>query len=258
VTVPMPIPDPAPAAAPRIIPGQSATFPSMRRILLLCLGLVILGAFLAVVHPEGRSALASGVAWLRDSGATGRAVAVALVVCGIPLGVPTVWFAALIGYLYGIGWGLALALPAVLAGALAAFGLSRWLLHAEVARLVATRRRWRAVHQAVADGGVRLVVLFRIAGPHNMLNLVFAATPLSVGAFAIGTAVGSLPSVALATLGGALAPDAAALWRAGQELGPAALILGIAGGAALLVAALLTWRATQTALARAEAHAAID
>ena len=222
-----------------------------RRILLLLLGLVILGAVLLVALPAGRAAMAGGVAWLRGGGPVGQLVAVGLVVAGIPLGLPTLWFAALIGYLYGAP-GILIALPAVLGGAVAAFALARWLMAGEVERLLARRRRWRAINLAVGEGGVKLVVLLRLAGPHNMLNLALAASPLSLGAFALGTAIGALPSVTLATVGGALAPDASSLWQAGAALGPAWIAILLAGGAALVAAVVITVRATRAAMLRAE------
>src|SRR5690606_20259774 len=224
-----------------------------RRILLLLLGLVIVGALVLVAVPQGRAALAAGVAWLRGSGALGRALAVAVVVAGIPLGLPTLWFAALIGYLFGPRIGLAVSLPAVVLGAVAAFSVGRWLLREEVARLVARRRRWRAVSHAVGEGGVKLVVLLRLAGPHNMLNLALSASPLPLTAFALGTAIGALPSVALATMGGALAPDPSALWQVRDALGGAGIAVALAGAAALLAAVWVTWRATRSAMERSEA-----
>lgn len=231
-----------------------------RRVSLVVLGLVVVGALVLVALPGGREAVGDAVGWLRASGASGRAVAVGLVLVGIPLGIPTLWFAALIGYLYGAA-GLAIALPAVVAGATLAFLVARFLLAEDVARLLARRRRFRAVAEGVGDGGARLVALLRLAGPHNLLNLVLAASPLTVGAFALGTAVGSVPSVALATLGGALAPDAAALWNARAALGSswmAAAAVAAAGAIALAAAFYVTWRATQRALQRLEVEVEVE
>src|SRR5262245_9281988 len=142
-----------------------------RRAMLALLGLVIVGAFVIVSVPAGRDALASGVTWLRAAGAAGQALAVAAVVVGIPLGIPTLWFAALLGYVYGLSGGLPTTLAAIFTGAMLAFALVRRLFRAEVERLIVRRGRWRAVVDAVGDGGIPMVALLRIAGPHNMLNL---------------------------------------------------------------------------------------
>ena len=223
-----------------------------RRFLLVALALLIAGALVLLALPGGRALLVDGVAWLRGAGAVGRAAAVCMAVVAIPLGVPTLWFCALIGYLYGLPVALALSLAAVFAGAVVAFSVARWLLRDEVRALVAGRPRWRAVVEAVGDEGVRLVVLLRLAGPHNLLNLVLAASTLRARDFALGTLIGSIPSVAIATAGGALAPDAGSLWQAGERLGWAWPVLLGFGVAALVAAIWVTVRATRRALARIE------
>jgi uncharacterized membrane protein YdjX (TVP38/TMEM64 family) len=220
-----------------------------RRVVLAALGLVVAAAAAMAALPQGRSLLAQGVALLGAAGAGGRAAGVALVVVGIPMGVPTLWLAALVGFLYGPALGLPVALVAVWLGAMAAFTLARWLLCEQVERLIARRRRWRAVVDSVGDGGIRLVVLLRLAGPHNVLNFALAASPITWRQFAAGTFIGSLPSVALAALGGALARDASSLWRARDQLGGAWLVLVVAGAGALILAVALMVRATRRALA---------
>jgi uncharacterized membrane protein YdjX (TVP38/TMEM64 family)/anti-sigma factor ChrR (cupin superfamily) len=220
-----------------------------RGVLLALLAMTLVAAFALVTSPAGRAMLGDAVAWLRAAGGAGRLVAVAAVVVGIPLCIPTLWLAALVGYLYGPAAGLPIAIAAVLAGAVLAFALGRTLVREPVRRMVARRRRWRAVVQAVGDGGVKLVVLLRLAGPHNLLNLALAASPLTVRQFAAGTLIGSLPSVALAALGGAVAGDAASLWRARGDLGAAWLVTLVAGAVALVLAVALMVRATRRALA---------
>lgn len=226
-----------------------------RRVLLIALGAVVVTAMVLLALPAGRAQLGDAVGWLRGAGALGRAAAIGMAMAGIPLGIPTLWFAALIGYLYGLPVALGLALAAVLAGSTAAFALDRWLLRDEVTKLVARRPRWRAVVHAVGDEGVRLVVLLRLAGPHNLLNVVLAASTLRARDFVLGTLIGSIPSVALATAGGALAPDAGSLWQARQQLGWAWVLLVVAGVAALATAIWMTVRATRRALARLEERA---
>src|SRR5690349_14308977 len=226
----------------------------LRRALLVALAVVVIGALVMVALPGGRAAMADGVAWLRAAGATGRAIAVAVVVLAIPLGAPTLWLAALVGYLFGVAAGWPIAIGAVLCGALAAFTVSRWLLRAEVERLVARRPRWRAVIDAVGDEGTRLIVLLRLAGPHNVLNVTLASAPVTTRQFALGTLIGMLPSVSLAALGGALAPDAASLWQARDRLGPAWIAVLVCGAIALVVAVVAMVRATRRALARSGAQ----
>jgi uncharacterized membrane protein YdjX (TVP38/TMEM64 family) len=221
-----------------------------RRALLVLLGLLLFGAMAMVFFPAGRALLGGGVAWLRDGGPTGQLVALAMVVVGIPLGLPTLWFAALLGYLFGVGAGVPLALVATLCGATMAFSVARWLMLDDIARLVARRERSRALVAAVGAGGVPLVVLIRLIGPHNLLNLSLAASPLPLAHFVLGTAIGGAPTVSLAAVGGALAPDAAALWQAREAVGLAWVPIVVLGLAGMIAAVVMVRRATAAALAR--------
>jgi uncharacterized membrane protein YdjX (TVP38/TMEM64 family) len=203
----------------------------IRRSLLVIVLTAIAGAMLMVALPAGRTILGDWVTWLRDAGALGKLVAMALVVFGIPFGLPVIWLAALIGYLYGMG-GLGISLPASLVGATLAFLLSRWLLAEDIKAMVAKRPKWRALADAVEYGGWRLVALLRLWAPHNILNLVLGASRVPTRAFVGGTAIGFLPTLGLATVGGALAPNAQELWRALEQLGPWSIVLvgvGVAG-----------------------------
>lgn len=224
--------------------------PTGRRLPVIAVIAVIVAVVAAAASPAGRGALTSAVAWMQGAGGLGSAVAIAAAVVGIPLGLPTLWFAALIGYLYGARVGPPIALAAMVAGSCVAFGLARLLFRAQVERFVAGRPRWRAVVLALGDGGPRLVVLLRLAGPHNILNLVLAASPLTPAQFAAGTLLGAIPSVALASLGGALVHDPSALWRAFEQLGAASIAVLAVGALALVLAAVVLVRATRRALAR--------
>lgn len=235
--------DPIPARyAPRFV---------RPRRLLLILFVLLLGVGLTTVSvPAGRAAIAEGVEWLQAAGTTGQLTALGLIAVGVPIGIPALFFGALLGYLYGIWVGLALALTAIPVAAIGTFAMSRWLFRDEVAALVERRPRWKALLKGVGHGGARVVILLRLAGPHNVLNLGLAATPLSFRSFAVGTFIGSVPSLTVATLGGALAPDAAALWRSRDTLAPATTALLVVGAVAFVLAVVLVRRAARRALDR--------
>ena len=221
-----------------------------RRLLLLVFVLLLGVGLTTVSVPAGRTALSEAVEWMRAAGPVGRAAALGLVAVGVPLGLPAIFLAALLGYLYGALVGLALSLTTIPLAATGTFALARLLFHDEVASLVERRPRWRSMLRGVGPGDTRVVILLRLAGPHNVLNLGLAATPLSARSFALGTAIGAAPSLALATIGGALAPDAAALWHDRASLAPASIALIVVGAAAFVIGVLLVRRAAKRALAR--------
>lgn len=221
-----------------------------RRLLLFAFILMLGAGMVTVSVPAGREALADGVEALRAAGAMGKLAAVGMVFVGVPLGAPAFFLAALLGYLYGIVAGLALSLTTIPLAATVTFLLARWLFREEVAALVARRPRWRALIGGVGQDGTKIVILLRLAGPHNVLNLGLAATPLSLRSFALGTAIGCVPSMTLATVGGALAPNAAALWENRDSLAPASIALIVAGIVGFVFALWLIRRAANRALDR--------
>jgi uncharacterized membrane protein YdjX (TVP38/TMEM64 family) len=90
----------------------------------------------------------------------------------------------------------------------------------------------------------------RLIGPHNLLNLGLATSTLRLRDFVVGTAIGSAPTIVLATVGGALAPDAASLWKARDAIGLYWVPLVVAGAIAMIAAIVMVRRATLAALAR--------
>jgi uncharacterized membrane protein YdjX (TVP38/TMEM64 family) len=227
---------------------MSTTF---RRGLLVLVGVAIVGTLVFVITPGGRHLLGDGVAWLRASGSTGKLIAVGLVILGIPIGLPSLWLAALMGYVFGSFVGLALGIPAVLGGSFLAFLAARALFAEDVERLILRRPKWAAVTEAVGSTGWKLVALLRLWAPHNLLNLTLAATPVRPLDFALGSLIGSMPSVALATLGGALAPNAQALWTSIQALGGWSIVIIVLAVGGIIGALVVIRRAAKRALDRA-------
>jgi uncharacterized membrane protein YdjX (TVP38/TMEM64 family) len=227
---------------------------TIRRALLCVVVLAILGTLVFVITPGGRALLGEGVGWVRAAGMTGKVLAVGLVIVGIPFGLPSLWLAALMGYVFGSALGLLLGIPAVLGGATLAFLVARALFAEDVERLILRRPKWAAINEAVGVGGWKLIALLRLWAPHNMLNLALAATPVRLKDFVIGTLIGSLPNIGLAVLGGSLAPDAAALWSSIQALGGWAVVIVVLGVAGIVGAIWFIRRAAKRAMARLAAQ----
>jgi uncharacterized membrane protein YdjX (TVP38/TMEM64 family) len=161
--------------------------------------------------------------------------------------VPATWSAAFAGYLYGLRLGLAISLPATLAGAIVAFAAGRFIVHDLLEAYAARRPRLRAFDDALADGGYKLVVLLRMCMPHNLLNYGLAATRVRFGAYVVGTALGGWPLTLLFCIGGSLAANAEEVLRARRHMGPWPIVLTVV--AALAALAAFTWIVK---LARAE------
>jgi uncharacterized membrane protein YdjX (TVP38/TMEM64 family) len=215
--------------------------------LVLTLATLLATTLWVVLSPGARASMFAAVAWLRGAGAPGVALFALLYVVSVIAFVPATWSAALAGYLYGVALGLAISLPATLAGAVLAFLAGRFVARDAVDAFVARKPRLRAFDDALADGGYRLVLLLRLCMPHNLLNYGLAASRVRLPAFVGGTMLGGWPLTVLFCLGGSLAASAEEILRVKKRLGAWPIVLTVAGAIAAVIA--LAWIVK---LARAE------
>ena len=148
--------------------------------------------------------------WLRSQGAAGLAVFVAAfsVLGGIAL-LPTYGPSVLGGWAFG----LALGLPATLAGFLGAaaigFVIARHLSGDRLALVLDEYPRGRALHRALLAATpartALVVALLRVPpnGPFAMTNLLLAASGIGWGPYLLGSMLGLAPRVAAAVVVGA-------------------------------------------------------
>jgi uncharacterized membrane protein YdjX (TVP38/TMEM64 family) len=135
----------------------------------------------------------------------------------------------------GVLFGLAVGLPAVLAGALggalAAFGLSRLLGRDTVERLAG--HRVQHIDGLLRDRGLLAMIAIRFVPlPFTVLNLACGLTAVRWRDYALGTAIGVAPgAAALVTIG-----------TYGAAPGSAPFLLAVGGLAALSVAGVVVTR----------------
>jgi uncharacterized membrane protein YdjX (TVP38/TMEM64 family) len=221
--------------------GQESGRLGMNRkwpLVLTVLALLGVGVWV-VLTGHGRHAALAAVAWLRGAGPAGVALFALLYVVSVLAFVPATWTAACAGYVYGPTLGLAVSLPATLAGAVLAFLMGRSIAMDLVDAYAGRHPRLRAFDDALADGGYKLVVLLRMCMPHNLLNYGLAASRVRLSAFTVGTMIGGWPLTVLFCVGGSLAANADEVLRVGKRLGPWPIILTVVGSIAALAA--FTW-----------------
>jgi uncharacterized membrane protein YdjX (TVP38/TMEM64 family) len=198
-------------------------------------GAGLLGAFLVAAHAfslhERVPVLVEGA---RAAGPIGILVHLAAYVVAALLALPLSPLTVAAGAAHGPLIGAALGIPGVTLGACCAFLVARVVARDPAALAQGEGRTARAV-RAVGKGGLRLVVLLRLAPivPFSVLNFAFGATPTPLSHFALGSLVGTIPSqLGYACLGTVLG------WPAG--LARTAAEVGLVAGAAVLSLAV-TW-----------------
>ena len=201
---------------------------------------------------ELRELVAQVLAWSAGRGGWTLAILAAVWVPAAILLIPGSLITFGTGYLLGLRWGTAVVSVGSTAGAVAAFALARTLLRDRVRARLAGRPRFRAVDEAVAREGIRIVILLRLSPvvPYTVQNYAYGATGVRFRDFLLGTWVGMLPGTLLYVYLGAGArtlTEAATGGVQGTAWTTAFFVLGLAATAA---ATWLVTRAARRALER--------
>lgn len=141
---------------------------------------------------------------LRSMGWWGPLAFVTLYAVSMLLGLPTLQFTIASGAVFGLLLGSAYSLLGATAGAMGAFGLSRYLLHPWAERRFGGHPALRRFQRGIAERGLVFVMAVRLVPvtPFNLENLLFGLTPVPWRLYLLGTVVGILPgTVAYSWLG---------------------------------------------------------
>jgi uncharacterized membrane protein YdjX (TVP38/TMEM64 family) len=210
---------------------------------------VALAALAAYGLPLGQwvTDLAQG---LRETGSLGVGLFFVAYVVSTVAGLPGSALTLALGFAYGPFWGLAIASPASVTGAMCAFLLGRTLLRDWAAKKAAGSVRARAIEAAVEREGFKLVLLLRLSPvvPFNLLNYVLSLTSVRLGTYVLASVVGMLPGTALYVYLGSLAPAAADLSLVAQDGGSARTTLYVIGLLATVAVVVVGIRAARRAL----------
>lgn len=168
-------------------PGRRRALPLAAVGILIAIGLAV-----GILRPQFATEMAQGfLNTARGAGPIGWAAFVVLQLAVAATGIlPASLLGIAAGALYGVPLGFALASLSTLAGALVAFGLSRYLFRSLIARLLAKRPRLENFDALLVNDGWRVVCLLRLSP-----IMPFAATSYALGMSAIG-----LPAYCVGTL----------------------------------------------------------
>ena len=116
------------------------------------------------------------------------------------------------GCLFGLLWGSIYVIIASTLGATFAFLIGRYLSRDWVRQQIAKNPRFKAIDQAIAREGFKIVLLTRLSPifPFNLLNYVLGVTQVSLKDYILGS-IGMIPGTVLYVYIGSLASDLAML-----------------------------------------------
>jgi uncharacterized membrane protein YdjX (TVP38/TMEM64 family) len=188
--------------------------------------------------------------WLREAGLLGvlvyAAVFTVAAICLVPGSIMTVGA----GVAYGLVWGTIVASTASALAATAAFLVARTIARRRVARWARSDARLAALDAAIADHGLKLVILVRLSPlvPFNVLNYALGVTRVRLRDYALGSFLGMLPVTVLYVYVGSLAGQLASLARGTAPGGPLRHTVSAIGLVATIAATVYVTRLARHAL----------
>jgi len=173
--------------------------------------LLIAGAIASWIYLDLATHLKSLLAWIDQLGWIGILMYALLYTLSCVLFIPGSILTLGAGIIFGVAKGTVIALISATMGATAAFLVGRYLAGEWVARWIAEKPMFRAMDQAIAEDGWKIVGLTRLSPvfPFNLLNYAYGLTRISLKhyfwASLVGMAPGCLMYVYIGSLAGSLA-----------------------------------------------------
>jgi len=213
-------------------------------VLIAAVGLYVLARVFDV-----RSALAATLDWVGALGPLGPVIFVVLYVAVTVLLLPAIVLTLGGGAVFGLARGAVLVWLGATLGATVAFIVGRYLTRGWVERRLERHTTLRALDEAVARGGWKIVALTRLSPvfPFVVLNYVYGATRVSLRQFVPATAVGMIPGITGYVYIGALAGSVVTGTRVHTPVQWALYVLGLL---ATVAATIYVTRLARAALRR--------
>jgi uncharacterized membrane protein YdjX (TVP38/TMEM64 family) len=178
---------------------------------LLGLGLAI-GIAIICQHVNLQTLLQSALLWVKNLGSVGIVAFVVIYNLATILFIPGSLLTLGGGALYGVFWGSVYVVIAATLGATIAFLIGRYYVRSWVAKQLQGHPKFQAIDQAVAEEGLKIVLLTRLSPmfPFNLLNYAFGVTCVSLKDYVIGS-IGMIPGSMMYVYLGSLVGDIALL-----------------------------------------------
>jgi uncharacterized membrane protein YdjX (TVP38/TMEM64 family) len=157
------------------------------------------------------------------------------------------------GSLFGVIVGTAVVSLASVTGACLAFWLGRTLARGLVEKRLAGNPRFRALDQAVAAGGFKIVLLTRLSPlfPFTLLNYAFGLTKVRFRDYILASWIGMLPGTVMYVYLGSTVKELADVAAGNVEGGSVRRVLFFVGLAATVVVTVYVTRLARRALRQA-------
>jgi uncharacterized membrane protein YdjX (TVP38/TMEM64 family) len=170
---------------------------SIKAKLLVAVGAVIVLASAAYFFPLV-PALEHVSAWLGGLGVIGAALFAVLIAVSSLCLLPASPFIIAASAVFGFSLGLLTSAVGIILGAASGYFLSRLFLRKDVADQLKSRPSFKAIDQAIAEEGWKIVLLLRLCPiPFGLANYLYGLTAIPFLPYLITTFLGAIPGLLL-------------------------------------------------------------
>ncbi|MBY0522939.1 MAG: TVP38/TMEM64 family protein [Gemmataceae bacterium] len=221
---------------------------------LFILALLVAAFVLSLVFlPELKDRLEQFLDWAREIGPWGPVVVATVYVPAAVFLFPGSVLTLGAGFLFGPVVGTVAVSAGSVGGAAAAFFAGRFLARDWIEQRVAANPRFRAIDQAVAEQGFKIVLLTRLAPifPYNLLNYAYGLTRVRFRDYLLASWLGMLPGTIMYVYLGSLVQNLAELFAGKRERTVGEQVLFYGGLVVAVVGAVYVTRIAKKALDKA-------
>jgi uncharacterized membrane protein YdjX (TVP38/TMEM64 family) len=196
--------------------------------------------------------LQNSLEWIQGLGAAGAIAFIALYAVATTVFVPAALLTLGAGVVFGVIQGAIYVFVGACLGATLAFLMGRYLVRDKVAKKFAENAKFKAIDQAIAREGFKIVVLTRLSPifPFTLLNYALGITGVSLRDYILGF-VGMIPGTILYVYLGSLAGSLAAIGPSTQPPSTVQWIIRIMGLLATVAVTLFVTRIARNTLTTA-------
>ena len=188
--------------------------------------------------------------WIQDLGTIGYLIFIFVYMLSAVFLIPASILTLGAGVIFDVIEGSILVSIASIAGAILAFLIGRYFARGWGAKQIENYPKFKAVDEAVAKEGWKIVGLTRLSPifPFVVLNYAFAITQVSLKGYAIASWIGMLPGTVMYVYIGSLIGNIATLGAGGREKTPLEWALYIVGLIATVLVSVYVTKISRQAL----------
>jgi uncharacterized membrane protein YdjX (TVP38/TMEM64 family) len=166
-------------------------------------------------------------AWLGSLGITGAVIFAVLIAASSLCLLPASPFVIAASAVFGFSVGLPTSAAGIILGAAAGYGLSRSFLRKDLADQLKSRPAFKAIDQAIAEEGWKIVFLLRLCPiPFGLANYLYGLTAIPFRPYLITSFLGAVPGLILfSQLGNAGKAELDALASGNMSKSPGEMVL---------------------------------